>query len=76
MKSDLYPKRIEFAKVAALRKFGAVGTVDVRSKWDGGATSIFIIALSAPDSDVNEVYAVIASDEESETKVIHVDTED
>lgn len=77
-------ERFRQAKAAALKEFGepVKGTnVDVRCKYDGGPSSIYVIALNHNQSDVNEVYLVIVDDDlrqrsKPPVQVTHIDTED
>lgn len=76
-------ERLRRAKAAALKQFGepVKGTkVDVRCKYDGGPSSIYVIALNHNQSDVNQIYLVIVSDELRQRKpavrVTQIDTED
>lgn len=76
--------RFTQAKAAALKEFGepVKGTnVDVRCKYDGGPSSIYVIALNHNQSDLNEVYLVIVDDALRQSgkalvRVTHIDTED
>lgn len=76
--------RFQQARAAALKEFGepAKGTnVDVRCKYDGGPSSIYVIALNHNQSDVSEVYLVIVDDglrqrSKPPVQITHIDTED
>lgn len=77
--------RFEFAKAAAKHEYvrcysdgepTTPAAVDVRSKFEGAASSVFVLALSCRSCDVNEIYVVIAQDDPKLIRVIHVDTED
>lgn len=75
--------RFTQAKAAVLKEFGepVKGTnVDVRCKYDGGPSSIYVIALNHNQSDVNEVYLVIVEiygrAGRPPVRVTHIDTED
>lgn len=54
--------------------------IDVRCRYDGGPSSIYVIALNHNQSDANEIYLVIVNDELRQRKtavqITHIDTED